>query len=108
MKDTEPTATSLTVHLLDRDYQVNCPPDKREALLAAAAYLDQRFCELRSSKGTLFGMEKLAITVALNLAHEVLTLRREASPAEPLPVARVLDLAAAVAGALQEQEDATK
>lgn len=101
MKDKAPTATSLTVRLLDREYQVSCPPDKQEALRAAAAYLNQQLGELRSSKSKLVGMEKLAITVALNLAHEVLTLRRELPSPEPLPDARILDLIAAVEGVLQ-------
>jgi cell division protein ZapA len=102
MTSQQPAATvSLGIRLLDRDYQVNCPQDRQEALLAAAGYLDQQLRELRHG-GKVMGMEKLAITAALNLAHEVLALRQDVSQAESLPIARVLGLIAAVEGVLRE------
>ena len=67
--------TSVSIQLLDRDYQVRCPSDRQAALLAAADYLNQQLRELRSS-GRVQGMEKLAMTAALNMAHEVLAICR--------------------------------
>ncbi len=60
---------TVSVSILDRDYLVACPPDEREALHSAARLLDSRLRELRqhSRSATL---ERLAIMVALNLAHE--------------------------------------
>jgi cell division protein ZapA len=60
---------TVSVSILDRDYLVACPPDEREALHAAARLLDSRLRDLRqhSRSATL---ERLAIMVALNLAHE--------------------------------------
>lgn len=93
--------TSVSIQLLDRDYQVRCPSDRQAALLAAAGYLDQQLRELRSS-GRIQGIEKLAMTAALNMAHEVLAMRHAASETEALAMTRVLDLLAAVEGVLQE------
>lgn len=93
--------TSVSIQLLDRDYQVRCPSDRQAALLAAADYLNQQLRELRSS-GRVQGMEKLAMTAALNMAHEVLAIRHAASGTEALPVDRVLGLLAAVEGVLRE------
>lgn len=63
------SANTVSVSILDRDYLVACPPEEREALHAAARLLDSRLRELRqhSRSATL---ERLAIMVALNLAHE--------------------------------------
>ncbi|MDN5865200.1 MAG: cell division protein ZapA [Gammaproteobacteria bacterium] len=63
--------TQVTVRILERDYQVACPPEEREALLNAADYLSQQMAEVRDS-GRVVGMERIAVMVALNLAHEYL------------------------------------
>jgi cell division protein ZapA len=60
---------TASVSILDRDYLVACPPGEREALLAAARLLDSRLREMRQSARSAT-LERLAIMVALNLAHE--------------------------------------
>ena len=60
---------TVSVSILDRDYLVACPPDEREALHAAARLLDSRLRELRQQSRSAT-LERLAIMVALNLAHE--------------------------------------
>ena len=67
-------STSLTVHILDHEYQVNCPENERESLLQAAEYLNQRMGAIRK-KGKALGMERLAVMTALNMAHELLDSR---------------------------------
>lgn len=64
-------STSLTVHILGHEYQVNCPENERESLLQAAEYLNQRMGAIRK-KGKSLGMERLAVMTALNMAHELL------------------------------------
>lgn len=65
----ESAGNTVTVRILDREYLVACPPGEQEALHSAARLLDSRLRELRqhSRSATL---ERLAIMVALNLAHE--------------------------------------
>ncbi len=61
---------TISVTLLDRDYQVACTAEMRPALEAAAASLDKRLREIRSS-GTVVGLERIAIMAALNLSFEL-------------------------------------
>ena len=63
---------SVTVSILDRDYQVNCPPGEEEALQASARLLDQQMRQIRE-KGKVFGMDRIAVMAALNIANELLT-----------------------------------
>lgn len=67
MSELPPSTASVSI--LDRDYLVACPPGEREALLAAARLLDSRLREMRQSARSAT-LERLAIMVALNLAHE--------------------------------------
>ena len=66
-------AEATTVHILDKDYQVACPPEERDALMRAASELDRRMRTIRQS-GTVIGVERIAVMAALNLAYEVLSL----------------------------------
>ena len=63
--------TQVTVRILDRDYHVACPPEERESLLKAADLLSQQMGEVRDS-GRVVGMDRIAVMVALNLAHQYL------------------------------------
>jgi cell division protein ZapA len=62
---------TVTVRILDRDYQVSCPPDERDALERAARHLDERMRGIRNS-GKIVGVERIAVMAALNLTHEYL------------------------------------
>jgi len=72
---------TLSVHILDKDYQVSCPSSERESLKEAAAELDQRMRGIRQS-GTVIGVERIAVMAALNLAHEVLSLSDKQEPVD--------------------------
>ncbi len=63
---------TVSVSILDRDYQVNCPPGEEEALRSSARFLDQQMRQIRE-KGKVFGMDRIAVMAALNIAHELLT-----------------------------------
>lgn len=76
-------ARSITVKVLGRDYQVACPPDERDALYAAARYLDDRMIAIRKRAAGL-GLERIAIMTALNMSRELMSYERQgALPAEP-------------------------
>ncbi len=79
-------ARSITVKVLGRDYQVACPPDERDALYAAARYLDDRMIAIRKRAAGL-GLERIAIMTALNMARELMTYERAGDA--PAPVAPV-------------------
>lgn len=64
-------ANTVVVHILDKDYQVACPPDQERALLDAARHLDKQMRAVRDS-GKVIGLERIAVMVALNTTYELL------------------------------------
>jgi|SRR5690606_15468265 len=61
---------TVTVRLLDRDYQIACPPEERPALERAARSLDGRLRAIRDG-GNVVGLERIVIMAALNLSYEL-------------------------------------
>jgi cell division protein ZapA len=74
MSQPQPTA----VNILDREFLIACTPEERDALIASAAFLDTR---LRDAKNQARGatLDRIAVLVALNLAHELLQLKSQAN-----------------------------
>lgn len=68
------SAQTLDVTLLGRSYRVACRDDEREALLQAVAYLEGKMNEIKQA-GKVAGTERIAVMAALNVAHELLSLR---------------------------------
>jgi len=60
----------VKVTILDKDYQIACPPNEREALHRAAEELDERMRIVRGS-GNVIGLERIAVMTALNLCYEL-------------------------------------
>ena len=65
---------TVSVDILDKEYQVACPPNEEAALTQAARYLDQHMRDIRST-GKVIGIERVAIMAALNISHELLALK---------------------------------
>ena len=68
----EPKTVEVT--LLGRSYRVACEEHEREALMQAVAYLDAKMNEIRKA-GKVMGAERIAVMTALNVAHELLSVR---------------------------------
>ncbi len=68
MSETE----TVTVSIMDKDYQINCSPDEIEALRESAQILDEKMREIKSSSN-VFGLDRLAVMAALNLANDLLS-----------------------------------
>ncbi len=96
---------TLEIKLQGRAYSVACPPEEREALLEAAALLDAKMADI--AEKTKSGGERLAVMAALNLAHELTSLKK--SPAAPLDTAaakrRIQAMEARLETALAQQDD---
>lgn len=67
------TATSVTVRILDKDYQVACPEEEKMALMKSAEFLNQRMREIRDT-GKVIGLDRMAVMVALNLVNDLLKI----------------------------------
>jgi cell division protein ZapA len=65
---------TLDVTIMGRTYKVACADDEREGLLAAVAHLDGKMNEIKAG-GKVASAERIAVTAALNIAHELLQLR---------------------------------
>ncbi|HHQ41921.1 MAG TPA: cell division protein ZapA, partial [Chromatiales bacterium] len=76
-------------------------PGEREDLMASARHLDQLMREIRDS-GKVIGLDRIAVMAALNMAHELLELRREREGLSERIGARVRALQAKVEEALGE------
>ncbi|WP_028241706.1 cell division protein ZapA [Stutzerimonas azotifigens] len=62
---------TVTVHIMDKEYCIACPPAERSNLENAARYLDGKMRGIRSS-GKVIGADRVAVMAALNIAHELL------------------------------------
>ena len=69
-------AISLKIQILDKEYQVNCQPEEREALEYSAQLLNEKMDEIRQGSH-IIGLERIAVMAALNLAHGL--IRSQAS-----------------------------
>jgi cell division protein ZapA len=68
-------AEPISVNILEREYQFTCQPEERRALKEAAAFLDERMREVKGT-GRLMALERIAVMTALNLADELLKLKK--------------------------------
>jgi len=63
---------TVAVKILDKEYQVSCPPAEQEALLKSARYLDENMRKIKG-RGNIHGLEKISVMAALNITHEMLS-----------------------------------
>ena len=62
------------VNILDKEYQVASPNEEKDALIRAAKELDKRMRAIKA-QGSIIGLERIAVMVALNLCHELQKLQ---------------------------------
>jgi len=72
---------TVTVKILDKDYQVACPADQEAELLVSAKYLDKQMRTIRDT-GKVIGLERIAVMAALNISHELLRASEGTEAAE--------------------------
>jgi cell division protein ZapA len=75
-------ANTVTVKILDKDYQVACPEEQEAELVVSAKYLDKQMRGIRDS-GKVIGLERIAVMAALNISYELLqaSAHSESEPA---------------------------
>jgi cell division protein ZapA len=95
---TEPAR--VTIKILDKEYQVACPPDERAALLDSAELLNARMREIRD-RGRVVGLERIAVMAALNIANDLLRSRAHGDALESKSRAKVRAMRERVESALQ-------
>lgn len=71
-------AQTVSVHILDKEYQVACPEGQQEDLIVSARYLDRQMRGIRDT-GKVIGLERIAVMAALNISHELLQATQQAA-----------------------------
>lgn len=98
MSEQEPA--HVTVRILEKEYFVSCPQDERADLLDSAEYLNRKMREIRDT-GKVVGADRIAVMAALNMANELLRLRRQDQEIQGSVSGRVKNMRERVEGALQ-------
>jgi cell division protein ZapA len=97
------TGKTLSIKLLDRELRVACPEEEQGELLDAVAYLDRKMREIREA-GKIVSVERIALMAALNITHELLSIKL----GRGIDVAdfkrRMASMQAAIDAALAEQD----
>ena len=70
----------VTVSIMDKDYQINCAPAEVAALRQSAQYLDDKMREIKSTS-SVFGLDRLAVMAALNIANDLLSQTQKTNEA---------------------------
>ncbi|MBM4196079.1 MAG: cell division protein ZapA [Gammaproteobacteria bacterium] len=81
-------ASRVNIRILDKEYQIACPPEERNALLDSADMLNVKMREIRDS-GRVVGLERIAVMAALNLANDLIRSRNRGEHLETKAKARV-------------------
>ncbi len=71
---------TVSVSILDKDYQVACPEEQEAELIVSASYLDKQMRSIREN-GKVIGLERIAVMAALNISHELLQASEQAEAA---------------------------
>ncbi|MEE9309638.1 MAG: cell division protein ZapA [Cocleimonas sp.] len=61
----------VTVRIAEKEYKISCPEGEHEILQASARRVSNDMKKMRES-GKALGAEKIAVMVALNIAHELI------------------------------------
>jgi cell division protein ZapA len=96
----EERISRVSVRLLDREYQVACPAEERSNLLDSAEYLDAKMKEVRDS-GKVVGLDRIAVISALNIANELMQLKRNGTSVDGDVGAKLKTLRERVESALE-------
>lgn len=64
-------ANTVTVKILEKEYQVACPEEQEDDLSTSAKYLDKQMRKIRDT-GKVIGVERIAVMAALNICYELL------------------------------------
>ncbi|TGD73074.1 cell division protein ZapA [Mangrovimicrobium sediminis] len=73
---------TVTVKILDKEYQVACPEEQEAELVVSAKYLDKQMRNIRDS-GKVIGLERIAVMAALNISYELLQASEQSNQEQP-------------------------
>jgi cell division protein ZapA len=98
--------TTVTVRILDKEFQVACPADQVDELTASARYLDSQMRAIRDT-GKVLGIDRMAVMAALNISHDLLRLQQTQAADRRRAERKLADLNARLDRTLAEQKQLT-
>ena len=98
--------TTVSVRILEKEYQVNCPEDEIDELNASARFLDAQMRGIRDS-GKVLGLDRMAVMAALNIANDLLRIRGERETVSTTIQRKIGELAQRVDTALSDAKQAS-
>ena len=63
---------SVSVKIMGTKYTLSCPPEKKENLIKAAKLVHDTMTSIDEA-GIVFGVDRLAVMAAINIANDVVT-----------------------------------
>lgn len=95
--------TTVSVKILDKEYQVSCPADEVDALTTSARFLDEQMRSIRES-GKVFGLDRIAVMAALNVANDYIRNRDALTSTQGVAEQRIGALIDRISQALAEHK----
>jgi cell division protein ZapA len=68
---------TVSLSIMGKEYKIACELDEQENLLRSATELDAQMRKMRDS-GKVGNAERIAVMAALNLSHELQSLKKQA------------------------------
>lgn len=91
----------VNVTILGKEYQIACPEDEKEALIASARMVHKNMEKIRQT-GKVVGVDRIAVMAALNIAHELIQLQSDEGHDLDKMNAKILQLKERVSAFLDE------
>ncbi|OGT07707.1 MAG: hypothetical protein A2X78_00905 [Gammaproteobacteria bacterium GWE2_37_16] len=75
---------TISIKICGRDFKIKCAKDELSNLEKAVQYVDQKIQALHS-KDNVISLDRSATITALNIAHELMTLKKNLAVLEQVP-----------------------
>lgn len=95
--------TTVSVRILDKEYQVRCPESEVDTLTRSAQHLDSQMAQIKDS-GKVVGTDRIAVMAALNIASELFGRTAEEAQFSEVVSTQVDDMLDRVTAALAEHK----
>jgi len=98
------TPIPVTAKILEKEYNISCPPSERDALLASVQHVDEKMREIRNT-GKVIGIERIAVMAAINIAHDMLKSQNQVQNIDMDVITRLDDLQSKIHDSLEKITD---
>lgn len=93
----------IGVKILDRMYNIKCPPSQTQDLQASARFLDEQMRKIRQA-GNITNTERVAVVAALNVCNELMQMKKQQNGYIETMHERIQDLQQRISKALAESD----